>query len=83
MLQVSITFDPFMYLTLPLPIQKKWSHSIFYVPWDNGKPHVKIPIEVNRNASFKEFGTFSVVGWKSIPITYVKFLYCGRLIDND
>ncbi len=54
MLQVSITFDPFMYLTLPLPIQKKWSHSIFYVPWDNGKPHVKIPIEVNRNASFKE-----------------------------
>lgn len=52
--KVSITFDPFMYLTLPLPIQKKWSHSIFYVPWDNGKPHVKIPIEVNRNASFKE-----------------------------
>ncbi|KLO12706.1 cysteine proteinase [Schizopora paradoxa] len=52
--KVSITFDPFMYLTLPLPVQKKWTHSIFYVPWDNSKPHVKIPIEVNRNASFRD-----------------------------
>lgn len=40
--QVSITFDPFMYLTLPLPIQKKWKHSVFYVPWDLEKPHVKV-----------------------------------------
>ncbi|EJF64133.1 cysteine proteinase [Dichomitus squalens LYAD-421 SS1] len=51
--KVSITFDPFMYLTLPLPVQKKWQHDILYVPWDLEKPHVKIPIEITRDASFK------------------------------
>ena len=44
-LQVSITFDPFMYLTLPLPIQKKWRHSIYYIPWDLSKPHVKVKMD--------------------------------------
>lgn len=43
-----------MYLTLPLPVQKKWVHKIFYVPWDVSQPHVKIHVEVNRSASFKE-----------------------------
>ncbi|KAF9269146.1 cysteine proteinase [Marasmius fiardii PR-910] len=52
--KVSITFDPFMYLTLPLPIQKKWRHTIFYVPWDSTKPHVKVPIEINRDSTFKD-----------------------------
>ncbi|KAL5531349.1 hypothetical protein ACEPAG_4226 [Sanghuangporus baumii] len=52
--KISITFDPFMYLTLPLPIQKKWSHTILYIPWDVTKPHVKVPVEVGRNATFKE-----------------------------
>ncbi|EMD38909.1 hypothetical protein CERSUDRAFT_104201 [Gelatoporia subvermispora B] len=52
--KVSITFDPFMYLTLPLPVQKKWSHTIFYVPWDLSKPHVKLPVEIGRDASFRD-----------------------------
>ncbi|EJD07703.1 UCH-domain-containing protein [Fomitiporia mediterranea MF3/22] len=52
--RVSITFDPFMYLTLPLPVQKKWTHPILYIPWDVSKPHVKVPVELNRNASFRE-----------------------------
>ncbi|KAG2011841.1 ubiquitin-specific protease [Coprinopsis cinerea AmutBmut pab1-1] len=52
--KISITFDPFMYLTLPLPVQKKWKHTIFYVPWDLEKPHVKVPIEINRDSSFRD-----------------------------
>ncbi|KAF9006082.1 hypothetical protein BDQ17DRAFT_1277689 [Cyathus striatus] len=52
--KVSITFDPFMYLTLPLPIHKKWKHEIFYVPWDDSKPQVKVPVEINRDASFRD-----------------------------
>ncbi|KDQ61690.1 hypothetical protein JAAARDRAFT_123860 [Jaapia argillacea MUCL 33604] len=52
--KVSITFDPFMYLTLPLPVQKKWRHEILYVPWDIEKKHVKVPIEIGRDASFKD-----------------------------
>ena len=40
--KVSITFDPFMYLTLPLPVNKKWFGSIFYMPWDTTKPILKV-----------------------------------------
>ncbi|KAI9511390.1 hypothetical protein F5148DRAFT_1171203 [Russula earlei] len=52
--KVSITFDPFMYLTLPLPVNKKWRHEIYYIPWDADKIHVKIPVELNRDASFRD-----------------------------
>ncbi|VDC00997.1 unnamed protein product, partial [Peniophora sp. CBMAI 1063] len=52
--KVSITFDPFMYLTLPLPVHKTWSHTINYVPLDPSKPHVKIPVEISRDASFRD-----------------------------
>ena len=31
-----------MYLTLPLPVQKKWRHTVYYVPWDLSKPHAKV-----------------------------------------
>ncbi|KAI0084467.1 hypothetical protein BDY19DRAFT_971275 [Irpex rosettiformis] len=52
--KVSITFDPYMYLTLPLPVNKKWQHSIYYVPWDIEKPHLEIPIELNGQSTFKD-----------------------------
>ncbi|KAF5362501.1 hypothetical protein D9756_002293 [Leucocoprinus leucothites] len=52
--KVSITFDPFMYLTLPIPVEKKWTHRIYYVPWDSNSPHVKVSVELNREASFKD-----------------------------
>ncbi|KAF8887293.1 hypothetical protein BD779DRAFT_1527312 [Infundibulicybe gibba] len=52
--KVSITFDPFMYLTLPLPVQKKWKHTVYYIPWSLEKPHVKVPVEIGRDASFKD-----------------------------
>jgi hypothetical protein len=56
-LQVSITFDPFMYLTLPLPVNKKWRHEIYYIPWDTDKIHIKVPVELNRDASFRDLRT--------------------------
>ncbi|KAH9852032.1 cysteine proteinase [Lenzites betulinus] len=52
--KVSITFDPFMYLTLPLPVQKKWHHNVLYIPWDLEKRHVRVPVELNRNSTFKD-----------------------------
>ncbi|KAH9074760.1 hypothetical protein EDB83DRAFT_2353143 [Lactarius deliciosus] len=52
--KVSITFDPFMYLTLPLPVNKKWRHEIYYIPWDTNKTHVKIPVELSRDATFRD-----------------------------
>ncbi|KAG2335624.1 hypothetical protein BDR05DRAFT_334076 [Suillus weaverae] len=44
--RVSITFDPFLYLTHPLPVNKKWWHVIHHVPWDPSVSHRKIPVEI-------------------------------------
>jgi len=33
-----------MYLTLPLPMHKKWKHEVYYIPWDLAKPHVKVKV---------------------------------------
>ncbi|KAI0289608.1 hypothetical protein BC826DRAFT_914263 [Russula brevipes] len=52
--KVSITFDPFMYLTLPLPVNKKWRHEIYYIPWNTDAKHVKVPVELHRDASFRD-----------------------------
>ncbi|KAJ7203950.1 hypothetical protein B0H12DRAFT_474594 [Mycena haematopus] len=95
--KVSITFDPFMYLTLPLPVQKKWKHSIFYVPWDVNKPHVKVPVEIGRDASFRDLR--QLLGrWMGAPpdnlLTLEVFshkfyknlddsLLCGEMAQND
>ncbi|ESK97845.1 ubiquitin carboxyl-terminal hydrolase [Moniliophthora roreri MCA 2997] len=68
--KVSITFDPFMYLTLPLPVQKKWRHSIFYIPWDLSKPHVKIPVEISRDSTFKDLRAL-LARWLSTPESIV------------
>ncbi|KAI6044290.1 hypothetical protein EDC04DRAFT_2877823 [Pisolithus marmoratus] len=64
--KVSITFDPFMYLTLPIPIERKWAHIIRYVPWDSSKPHVEVPVEIIRGATFKDLR--SLLGrWMGAP----------------
>ncbi|KAI0705169.1 hypothetical protein BC835DRAFT_1410046 [Cytidiella melzeri] len=52
--KVSITFDPFMYLTLPLPVQKKWKHKVYYIPWDLDKPHLEIAVEIGSQSTFKD-----------------------------
>ncbi|PPQ64778.1 hypothetical protein CVT24_007864 [Panaeolus cyanescens] len=64
--KISITFDPFMYLTLPLPVHKKWKHDIYFIPWDFDRPHVKVPVEINRDASFKDLKTL-LGKWMDVP----------------
>lgn len=46
---VSITFDPFSDLSLPLPFRTYWSHDITYIPID-GRP-VRLWLEFEQNAS--------------------------------
>ncbi|KAJ3861043.1 cysteine proteinase [Lentinula novae-zelandiae] len=95
--KISITFDPFMYLTLPLPVQKKWRSIVYYVPWDMKKPHLKVPIEIGRDASFKDLR--ALLGrWVNAPpenlLTLEYFshhfyknlddsILCGEIGDND
>ncbi|TIB18685.1 hypothetical protein E3P92_00428 [Wallemia ichthyophaga] len=51
--RVSITFDPFMYLTLPLPIKSKWYGSVYFIPFDYNKKRLRIDLELFTNSSFK------------------------------
>ncbi|KAG7439780.1 cysteine proteinase [Guyanagaster necrorhizus] len=94
--KVSITFDPFMYLTLPLPV-KKWKHTILYIPWDVQKPHVKIPVELGPDASLRDLRVL-LGRWMGVNPDHLltletfqhKFyknlndsVLCGEVQDND
>ena len=46
---VSVTFDPFSDLSLPLPFRSYWTHDIFFVPLQG--PIRKINLEFEQNAS--------------------------------
>ncbi|KAI2630734.1 UCH-domain-containing protein [Hypoxylon sp. NC1633] len=54
--KVSITFDPFNNLTLPLPVESKWTHTVKFFPL-NDRP-VDIRVEVDKQASFKSLKVF-------------------------
>lgn len=45
--KVSVTFDPFCYLSVPLPVSKERVMEVFFVSLD---PHAK-PVQVGRRAA--------------------------------
>ncbi|KAI8375932.1 uncharacterized protein BYT42DRAFT_499011 [Radiomyces spectabilis] len=49
--KVSVTFDPFMYLSLPLPIRKKRIMSVVYVPYDPQQKHEQITLSLPKDAT--------------------------------
>lgn len=49
--KVSITFDPYSQLTLQLPIEQTWTHTITYVPL-YGRP-IQMEVDIDKNASIK------------------------------
>ncbi|KAG9327283.1 hypothetical protein KVV02_007059 [Mortierella alpina] len=52
--KVSVTFDPFMYLSLPLPINKKWVGTITYVPYDPRAPVVDIRLQLPKGSTQRQ-----------------------------
>ncbi|KAL1899472.1 hypothetical protein Sste5346_002870 [Sporothrix stenoceras] len=54
--KVSITFDPFTNLTLPLPIQNVWSKTIRFIPL-NDRP-VYLNVELDKTSSVRSFKEF-------------------------
>ena len=40
--KISVTFDPFCYLSLPLPVKKERQLEIFWVPLDPNKKPVQV-----------------------------------------
>jgi ubiquitin carboxyl-terminal hydrolase 4/11/15 len=49
--KVSITFDPYSQLTLQLPIEQTWTHTITYVPL-YGQPY-QLEVDIDKNATIK------------------------------
>lgn len=49
--KVSITFDPYSQLTLQLPIEQSWTHTITYVPL-YGKIQ-QLDVDIDKNATIK------------------------------
>ncbi|BGP17543.1 hypothetical protein JCM10213v2_005576 [Rhodosporidiobolus nylandii] len=58
--KVSITFDPFMYVTTNLPVTKKWSGRVIVVPLDPAKGVLSVEFEVPKTGTIKTLKT--VVG---------------------
>ncbi|TWU76782.1 CSN-associated deubiquitinating enzyme Ubp12 [Metarhizium rileyi] len=54
--KISITFDPFNNLTLPLPLENMWSKSVKFFPL-NDVP-VKIEVELSRHSSIETLKHF-------------------------
>ncbi|KAF7729033.1 CSN-associated deubiquitinating enzyme Ubp12 [Apophysomyces ossiformis] len=51
--KVSVTFDPFMYLSLPLPIKKKSKTEVVYVPYDPSQKPMRMVVTLDKDASIK------------------------------
>ncbi|GAA6017044.1 hypothetical protein JCM11491_006140 [Sporobolomyces phaffii] len=51
--KVSITFDPFMYVTTNLPVTKKWDGTVFVVPRDRSRKVISLDVEVPKNGTVK------------------------------
>lgn len=49
--KVSITFDPFSQLTLQLPIEQSWNHTITYIPL-HGRPY-QLEVDIDKNATIR------------------------------
>jgi ubiquitin carboxyl-terminal hydrolase 4/11/15 len=49
--KVSITFDPYSQLTLQLPVEQSWTHTVTYVPL-HGKPY-QVEIDMDKNATIR------------------------------
>ncbi|KAK0711421.1 hypothetical protein B0H67DRAFT_602227 [Lasiosphaeris hirsuta] len=49
--KVSITFDPFNNLTLPLPVANVWTRAVKYFPLN--EPPVEIVVDIDKNSSMR------------------------------
>ncbi|KFH66092.1 hypothetical protein MVEG_08193 [Podila verticillata NRRL 6337] len=86
--KVSVTFDPFMYLSLPLPINKKWIGTVTYVPYDPSKPVVDIKVQLPKGSTLRQLKdkVAEMVGTHSSHLFSTKVLssrFCKSHDDGD
>lgn len=79
--KVSITFDPFMDLTLPLPVENVWSKEIYFFPKDESKAKmIRIPVEMDKNGSIKSLKEYvgNKMGVDPRMVSFFQFPEAGR-----
>ncbi|EEB09446.1 ubiquitin carboxy terminal hydrolase Ubp12 [Schizosaccharomyces japonicus yFS275] len=79
--KVSITFDPFMDLTLPLPVSQNWTHTVLYVPKDITRKPVSVEVVFeNKSATIDTLRNFVAekVGCEDAAALLVAETYRGR-----
>jgi len=54
--KISITFDPFNNLTLPLPVANVWAHKVKFFPLNDAP--VELNVELDKNSSIKALKEF-------------------------
>ncbi|KAI9312465.1 hypothetical protein BX666DRAFT_1987680 [Dichotomocladium elegans] len=52
--KISVTFDPFMYLSLPLPIKKKVKTQITFVPYNPSKRALRMVITLKKDSTISQ-----------------------------
>jgi ubiquitin carboxyl-terminal hydrolase 4/11/15 len=65
--KVSITFDPYSQLTLQLPIEQTWAHTVTYIPLlGKGKPCL-VEVDMDKNATIKALKEFVGKRFGGVP----------------
>ncbi|KAF2027936.1 cysteine proteinase, partial [Setomelanomma holmii] len=63
--KVSITFDPYSQLTLQLPVEQTWTHTITYVPLHE-KPH-QLEVDIDKNATIRTLKEYAGKRFGGVP----------------
>ena len=75
--KVSITFDPFSLLTLQLPVESSWQHTVYYAPL-RGRP-VKVEVDTERNSTIRQLKEYVA---KRIPNLRPERLMCAEVYSH-
>ncbi|KAF2456445.1 hypothetical protein BDY21DRAFT_287701 [Lineolata rhizophorae] len=54
--KVSITFDPYSLLTVQLPIEQTWQHTVFFAPLRG--PPIQVNVDMDKNATIRAMKEF-------------------------
>ncbi|KDN36279.1 hypothetical protein RSAG8_10967, partial [Rhizoctonia solani AG-8 WAC10335] len=81
---ISITFDPFMCLTVPLSTTKPWRHTIYWVPWDMRKTPLAVEIEVPKGSSYGYLKLLAAEVWShKFYKFYEDYMNLTELAEKD
>ncbi|KAF2763298.1 UCH-domain-containing protein [Pseudovirgaria hyperparasitica] len=75
--KVSITFDPYSLLTLQLPIEQTWQHTVVFAPLHD-KP-IYVEVDMDKNASIRGLKEYIA---KRFPGVNAKRLMCVETYSN-